>query len=162
MAFRHECRIIKTDNAVGSNGGIELLMGKKGEAIKAAIRRAALSLFVEKGFKDVMMKLKILGSGGMFPIPNPFCKCPICEEARHKRGRYQRLGPNLYIEDIQMLIDTPEDIAIACDRQGISEIRYLSISHKDPDHTRGMRIVEPLGYDCIADKGTPIPFICAA
>lgn len=105
------------------------------------------------------MKLKILGSGGMFPIPNPFCKCPICEEARRKRGRYQRLGPSLYIEDIQMLIDTPEDIAIACDRQGISEIRYLSISHKDPDHTRGMRIVEPLGYDCIADKGTPIPFI---
>lgn len=105
------------------------------------------------------MKLKILGSGGMFTIPNPFCKCPICEEARHKRGRYQRLGPSLYIEDIQMLIDTPEDIAIACDRQGISKIRYLSISHKDPDHTRGMRIVEPLGYDCIADSGTPIPFI---
>ena len=98
------------------------------------------------------MKLKIIGSGGMFQIPNPFCKCPLCEEARIKRGRYERLGPSLYIEDIKMLIDTPEDIGVACDRQGISEIKYLSISHKDPDHTRGMRIVEPLGYDCIADK----------
>ena len=105
------------------------------------------------------MKLKIIGSGGMFQIPNPFCKCPLCEEARIKRGRYERLGPSLYIEDIKMLIDTPEDIGVACDRQGISEIKYLSISHKDPDHTRGMRIVEPLGYDCIADKGTPIEFI---
>lgn len=105
------------------------------------------------------MKLKIVGSGGMFQIPNPFCGCPVCEEARIKRGRYERLGPSLYIEDIKMLIDTPEDIGVACDRQGISEIRYLSISHKDPDHTRGMRIVEPLGYDCIADKGTPIRFI---
>lgn len=105
------------------------------------------------------MKLKIVGSGGMFLIPNPFCQCPICEEARIKRGRYERLGPSLYIEDIKMLIDTPEDIAVACDRQGITEIQYLSISHKDPDHTRGMRIVEPLGYDCITDKGTPIPFI---
>ena len=57
------------------------------------------------------------------------------------------------------LIDTPEDIAVACDRQGISRIEYLSISHKDPDHTRGMRIVEPLGYNCIAGKGTPIQFI---
>lgn len=56
------------------------------------------------------MKLKIVGSGGMFQIPNPFCKCPICEEARIKRGRYERLGPSIYIEDIQMLIDTPEDI----------------------------------------------------
>ena len=95
----------------------------------------------------------------MFQIPNPFCQCSICEEARAKRGRYERLGPSLYIEDIQMLIDTPEDIGVACDRQGISEIKYLSISHKDPDHTRGMRIVEPLGYDCIADKGSPIQFI---
>lgn len=99
------------------------------------------------------MKLKIAGSGGMFQIPNPFCKCPICEEARIKRGRYERLGPSLYIEDIHMLIDTPEDIAVACDRQGISKIEYLSISHKDPDHTRGMRIVEPLGYNCIIRQG---------
>ena len=105
------------------------------------------------------MKLKIAGSGGMFQIPNPFCKCPICEEARIKRGRYERLGPSLYIEDIHMLIDTPEDIAVACDRQGISNIEYLSISHKDPDHTRGMRIVEPLGYNCITDRGTPVQFI---
>ena len=65
------------------------------------------------------MKLKIVGSGGMFQIPNPFCKCPICEEARVKRGRYERLGPSIYIEDIKMLIDTPEDLGVACDRQGI-------------------------------------------
>lgn len=108
------------------------------------------------------MRLKVVGSGGMFQIPNPFCKCSICEEARVKRGRYERLGPSLYIEDIKMLIDTPEDIGIACDRQGISNIEYLSISHKDPDHTRGMRIVEPLGYDCITDKGTPIQFVALA
>ena len=68
-------------------------------------------------------------------------------------------GPVFIFEDIGMLIDTPEDIAVACDRQGITRIDYLSISHKDPDHTRGMRIVEPLGYDCIAGKGTPIQFI---
>lgn len=105
------------------------------------------------------MKLKIAGSGGMFQIPNPFCQCSICREARRKGGRYRRLGPSLYIDDIKMLIDTPEDIGVACERQGIREIRYLSLSHKDPDHTRGMRIVEPLGYDCIADRGTPIPFI---
>jgi phosphoribosyl 1,2-cyclic phosphate phosphodiesterase len=105
------------------------------------------------------MRLKIVGSGGMFQIPNPFCKCSICEEARNKRGRYERLGSSLYIEDIKMLIDTPEDIAVSCDRQNVTEIKYLSISHKDPDHTRGIRIVEPLGYDGIADKGHPVQFI---
>ena len=75
------------------------------------------------------MKLKIVGSGGMFLIPNPFCKCSVCQEARIKRGRYERLGPSLYIEDIGMLIDTPEDIAVACDRQNIfpSPTRILTI-----------------------------------
>ncbi len=32
------------------------------------------------------MKLKIVGSGGMFQIPNPFCKCPLCEEAFSEIG----------------------------------------------------------------------------
>ena len=26
------------------------------------------------------MKLKIARNGGMFQIPNPFSKCPLCEE----------------------------------------------------------------------------------
>lgn len=104
------------------------------------------------------MKLKIVGSGGMSIIPSSFCKCKICEEAREKGGRYERLGPSLYIDDIKMLIDTPEDIAVACNRQEISEIKHLSISHCDPDHVKGIRIVEKIGYDFITDKSTPIGF----
>lgn len=104
------------------------------------------------------MRLKIVGSGGMSIIPCSFCKCAICEEARQKGGRYERLGPSLYIEDIKMLIDTPEDIAVACNRQNISEVKHLCISHSDPDHVKGIRIVEKLGYDFIADKGDPIGF----
>lgn len=77
------------------------------------------------------MKLKIIGSGGMSIIPSSFCTCKICEEARQKGGRYERLGPSLYIDDIKMLIDTPEDIAVACNRQRISEVKHLSISHSD-------------------------------
>lgn len=104
------------------------------------------------------MKLKIVGSGGMSIIPSSFCKCKICEEARQKGGRYERLGPSLYIEDIQMLIDTPEDIAVACNRQNISEVKRISISHSDPDHVKGIRIVEKIAYDFIKEKATPIPF----
>lgn len=104
------------------------------------------------------MKLKIVGSGGMSIIPSSFCKCRICEEAREKGGRYERLGPSLYIEDIKMLIDTPEDVAVACNRQNISEVKRLSISHSDPDHVKGMRIVEKIGYDFIKEKGAPIGF----
>lgn len=104
------------------------------------------------------MKLKIVGSGGMSIIPSSFCTCKICEEAREKGGRYERLGPSLYIDDIHMLIDTPEDIAVACNRQHISEVQHLSISHHDPDHVKGIRIVEKIGYDFIAEKSKPIGF----
>ena len=102
------------------------------------------------------MKLKIVGSGGMSIIPSSFCKCKICQEAREKGGRYERLGPSLYIDDIKMLIDTPEEIAVACNRQKISEVKRLSISHSDPDHVKGMRIVEKIGYDFIQEKCVPI------
>ena len=104
------------------------------------------------------MKLKIVGSGGMSIIPSSFCKCKICQEAREKGGRYERLGPSLYIDDIKMLIDTPEEIAVACNRQKISEVKRLSISHSDPDHVKGMRIVEKIGYDFIQEKCMPIGF----
>lgn len=104
------------------------------------------------------MNLKIVGSGGMSIIPSSFCKCKICEEARKKGGKYERLGPSLYIEDIKMLIDTPEDIAVACNRQKITGVKHLSISHSDPDHVKGIRIVEKIGYDFITEKSTPINF----
>lgn len=104
------------------------------------------------------MRLKIVGSGGMSIIPSSFCKCKICEEAREKGGRYERLGPSLYIDDIKMLIDTPEDIAVACNRQSISEVKHLSISHCDPDHVKGIRVVEKIGYDFISEKNAPIGF----
>ncbi|GEM_PF-1314400 len=104
------------------------------------------------------MKLKIVGSGGMSIIPSSFCKCGICEEAREKGGRFERLGPSLYIEDIKMLIDTPEDIAVACNRQNITEVEHLSISHHDPDHVKGIRIVEKIGYDYISGKSNPVNF----
>lgn len=104
------------------------------------------------------LKLKIVGSGGMSIISSSFCKCKICQEARQKGGRYERLGPSLYIDDIKMLIDTPEEIAVACNRQNITEVKHLSISHSDPDHVKGMRIVEKIGYDFIQEKSMPIGF----
>lgn len=115
-----------------------------------------LAIHAKGGVKD--LKLKIIGSGGMSIIPSSFCKCKICEEARRKGGRYERLGPSLYIDDIKMLIDTPEDIAVACNRQRISEVKHLSISHSDPDHVRGIRIVEKIGCDFIKGTSMPIGF----
>lgn len=88
------------------------------------------------------MKLKIIGSGGCVALPKPLCKCRICKEARLKGHPYSRYGCSLFIEDLGMLIDTPEDITQAINYSELDEINYVLYSHVDPDHTLGMRVFE--------------------
>lgn len=90
------------------------------------------------------MKFIITGSGGCVSTPKPLCTCNICTEARKKGYPYSRCGCSLFLEDINLLIDTPEDIGHALNHCDIKEIDYLFYSHLDPDHTLGMRIIEQL------------------
>jgi phosphoribosyl 1,2-cyclic phosphate phosphodiesterase len=90
------------------------------------------------------MKFIIVGSGGCVSIPRPLCKCKVCVEARQKGIPYSRCGCSLYLEDVSLLIDTPEDINIALNNAEIYSLDYILYSHWDPDHTLGMRIIEQL------------------
>lgn len=90
------------------------------------------------------MKFIITGSGGCVSLPRPLCNCKICVEAREKGFPYARCGCSLFLEDISLLIDTPEDICYALNNSKIEEIQYLFYSHKDPDHTFGIRVLEQL------------------
>lgn len=93
------------------------------------------------------MKFIITGSGGCVSTPRPLCKCPVCIEAREKGAPYARYGCSLYLEDVGLLIDTPEDITHALNHSNINKIDYLLYSHLDPDHTLGMRVIEQLRLD---------------
>jgi len=90
------------------------------------------------------MKFIITGSGGCVSIPRALCQCKVCTEARVKGFPYARCGCSLYLEDISLLIDTPEDINLALNNANISSLEYILYSHWDPDHTLGMRIIEQL------------------
>ena len=90
------------------------------------------------------MKFKILGSGGCVCTPKPLCQCTVCAQARQKGYPYARCGCSLYLEDIAMLIDTPEDIAVALNNANIKAVNAIAYSHWDPDHTLGMRVIEQL------------------
>ena len=90
------------------------------------------------------MKFIIIGSGGCVCLPKPLCQCKICVEARQKNGRYKRFGCSLYLEDASLLIDTPEDIAHALNAADIRSVERILYTHRDPDHTLGMRIFEQL------------------
>jgi phosphoribosyl 1,2-cyclic phosphate phosphodiesterase len=95
-------------------------------------------------YKGTTVELIILGSGGATPIPRPGCQCRVCSEARVKGVPYARSSASLYVSDIKLLFDTPEDIASQMNRVGINEVDYIFYSHWHPDHTLGLRIVEKM------------------
>lgn len=93
------------------------------------------------------MKFIVLGSGGCVSIPKPLCKCDVCTEARKKGRPYSRHGCSLYLEDINLLVDTPEDISDAINCADINAVDRVFFSHIDPDHTMGLRVFEQLKLD---------------
>ncbi|WDV44230.1 MBL fold metallo-hydrolase [Clostridiaceae bacterium M8S5] len=93
------------------------------------------------------MKFEIIGSGGCVSLPKPLCKCKVCVEAREKGRPYSRYGCSIFLHDINLLIDTPEDIVHAINNSGVNEINTVLFSHLDPDHTLGFRVFEQLRLD---------------
>ena len=90
------------------------------------------------------MKFTIIGSGGCVAIPKPLCKCIVCKEAREKGRPYSRFGCSLFLEDLNLLIDTPEDIVHGLNSANIGQVDSVLFSHMDADHILGMRIFEHL------------------
>ncbi|MCM1231116.1 MAG: hypothetical protein NC245_01040 [Muribaculum sp.] len=96
------------------------------------------------------MNVIILGSGGCVSTPRACCSCRVCTEARQKGFPYARTGCSLFIEDVNILIDTPEDINASLNNAGIQKVEHILYSHSDPDHTMGMRVIEQLKMDWLA------------
>jgi phosphoribosyl 1,2-cyclic phosphate phosphodiesterase len=103
------------------------------------------------------MTIEVLGSGGAAVTPKALCKCKACEEARKYGKHYTRLGPSVFIHGPNILIDTPEEIAVQLNRSNINDIQACLFSHWHPDHTAGKRIFE-IGKDWIGypQKNTSI------
>lgn len=111
------------------------------------------------------MKIKIIGSGGCVSTPKPCCDCRVCKEAREKGFPYARTGCSIYIEEMKLLIDTPEDINYALNNARVREVESVLYSHADPDHTMGMRVFEQLRMDwlgCSVGKKNSNPIEVAA
>src|SRR5258706_5125704 len=89
------------------------------------------------------MRIEILGSGGAMIIPRAMCGCHVCKDASQKNvPPYVRYGPSVFVQDINLLIDPPEEIAVQLNRSRIKKVEAALYSHWHPDHTAGMRIWE--------------------
>ncbi|MEJ2023487.1 MAG: MBL fold metallo-hydrolase [Deltaproteobacteria bacterium] len=93
------------------------------------------------------MNITILGSGGCTVIPRPLCRCGICNEARRKGTPYSRSGPSIFIHEAKLLVDTPAEICSQLNRWDIQSVKNLMLTHLDPDHLEGFRVVEQIALD---------------
>ena len=93
-------------------------------------------------------------------IPKPLCQCRVCQQAREKGVPYSRAGPSAFLHDINLLIDTPAEIASQLNRSHIRRIDYLILTHLDPDHVEGLRVVEQITLDFRTWRPYPEKQIC--
>jgi phosphoribosyl 1,2-cyclic phosphate phosphodiesterase len=93
------------------------------------------------------MEFTILGSGGNSPTPMPTCECRVCVEARAKGVPYARRGNSLFLHDENILIDTPELVWESLNRERITQVDSIFVSHFHADHTMGLRVLQPLAVE---------------
>lgn len=93
------------------------------------------------------MEITILGSGGNTPIPMPTCDCRVCTEAREKGEPYARRGNSVFVHDENVLIDVPELVWDSLNREAITAVDHVFISHFHADHTHGLRVLQALGVE---------------
>lgn len=48
----------------------------------------------------------------------------------------------MFVSDIKLLFDTPEELAVQLNREAVNRVDYVFYTHWHPDHTLGMRVVE--------------------
>ncbi len=81
------------------------------------------------------MKLLILGSAAAEAIPDPFCRCEICETARREGGHEMR-ARSAALLNRDLLIDLGPDLLSAANRLGLylGDLKAVLLTHRHEDH----------------------------
>lgn len=81
------------------------------------------------------MKILYMGTAAAEGWPALFCSCPVCQEAREKRGRNVRTRTQALI-DGELLIDFPPDSYAHSVAYGVNfaKIHTLLVTHSHMDH----------------------------
>lgn len=81
------------------------------------------------------MKLQFLGTAASEGIPNPFCRCEICEKVRQIKGRDVRTRSAMLIDDILQIDMAPEfSYQVMREQIDVTKIKDLLFTHTHPDH----------------------------
>lgn len=83
------------------------------------------------------MRLRFLGTGTSFGVPQIGCGCAVChsEDPRDKRTRVGAI-----VEDggLRLLIDTPPELRLQLIAAGVDRVDAVLFTHEHADHTHGI------------------------
>lgn len=81
------------------------------------------------------MKILYMGTAAAEGWPALFCSCPICQEAREKRGQNLRTRTQALLDD-ELLVDFPPDSYAHAVTYGVDfgKIHTLLVTHSHMDH----------------------------
>lgn len=103
------------------------------------------------------MKLNLLGTGGVTPIPRPCCNCELCVKTREKGIIDYQTGPSMFVYNDNILFDTPDEVRFQLNREKIEKVENIILTHWHPDHTQGIRIVEQINFNHIKEQAEEKP-----
>jgi len=89
-------------------------------------------------------ELLFLGSSGGIQVPSFHCSCSTCEEARKNPNLQRTRASVVLVGDEIILIDPTPDVEAQLERERISEIDRIFLTHWHYDHCWGLgAFVEP-------------------
>ncbi len=95
------------------------------------------------------MKIQYYGTGAGAGIPEIFCSCRVCNDARERRGKNIRTRSQAVIDD-RLSIEFPVDTFLHTVYGGLDmrKIRHVLITHNHHDHFLPQDVLSrPVGYD---------------
>jgi phosphoribosyl 1,2-cyclic phosphate phosphodiesterase len=81
------------------------------------------------------MQIIILGSAAAEAIPDPFCRCEVCEHARREGGREVRARAAALVNN-DLLVDLGPDVVSAANRLNLylGDVHTVLVTHRHEDH----------------------------
>ena len=83
------------------------------------------------------MRLKLLGTGTSFGVPQIGCRCPTCTSS-DPRDRRSRTAALIETRGMRLLIDTPPELRLQLVAAGIDRVDAVLFTHAHADHVHGI------------------------
>ncbi|MBO8415736.1 MAG: MBL fold metallo-hydrolase [Proteobacteria bacterium] len=100
------------------------------------------------------MQVRFMGTAASEGIPNPFCNCEICTNARTAGGRDVRTRASVLVDE-HLLIDMSPEWSAQLTREGLTarQIDMVLFTHTHPDHFNvGEFVSRAEGFACNIDS----------